>query len=101
MLDADDNVFCSDPGHTALQWVSGFVIVFVAFGLPVLFGVILIQARLKYQEESSGPHLAIARRVAKDMDVELSTAQVRDLSFLVRPVSLAPFVPSSRPSLTQ
>lgn len=75
VLSSDDQVFCTDGVHVTIQWFSGFVIVFIAFGLPALFLYIMIRAVVKYDKTSRQSHLAMARRVAKDMDVDVSTAQ--------------------------
>ena len=91
VLDADDTVICEDPTHVTLQTISGFVIVLVACGLPLLFAVVLIRSASKYQRETGQQHKVLARQVAKDMDVPVETARWvirdvtigRDFSFLM------------------
>eukprot|EP01051_Picozoa_sp_SAG22_P021397 SAG22_NODE_4708_length_1185_cov_1.369245_1_plen_163_part_00 len=82
VLDSDDTVLCSDPGHRALQTVSGVVIAVVAFGLPVVFAVVLLRAARQYNRDSAGPNGALARRVAAQMDVPKKTAAwvIRDVT---------------------
>ena len=82
VLDSDDNLLCSDPGHRALQTASGVVIAVVAIGLPVVFAVVLLRAARQYNRESARPNEALARRVADEMDVDKTTAAwvIRDVT---------------------
>ena len=82
VLDADDNVFCEDPSHRALQAVSGIVVALVAIGLPLFMGYVLISAARKYQRESAQPNKEMAKRMATELGVEVKTAEyvIRDVT---------------------
>ena len=46
------------------------MIVFIAFGMPVLFGYILLKASRDYKRESAEPNQEIAKRMANELDVD-------------------------------
>ena len=70
VLEADDSIVCEDASHRALQGVSVAVIVFIAFGMPVFFGYILLKASRDYKRESAEPNQEIAKRMANELDVD-------------------------------
>jgi hypothetical protein len=84
-------VVCEDASHRTLQIISGFVILFVAFGIPITFAFILLRAARDYKQKFAMAHREVADRVSKDMDVDISTAAWvirdvtigRDFSFLM------------------
>ena len=82
VLEADDAIICEDPSHKALQGVSVGIIILIAFGMPVLFGLILWTAARNYQRNIAKPNEEIAKRMADELDVPLSTAEyvVRDVT---------------------
>lgn len=82
VLDADDNVFCQDSSHKTLQALSGFVVAFVAVGLPILFGYILIKAAHDYQRDSAQPNKEMALRMSTELGVDVTTAEyvIRDVT---------------------
>ena len=57
--------------------MSGVIIVVIAFGLPVVFAIVLIRAANNYQATHGKPNNFLVRRVAKEMDVEKATAAVK------------------------
>ena len=82
VLDADDAVFCEDPSHRRLMFASGAVITFVAVGLPILLGFILIRAAHRYERDSAGPNHEIAQRMATELGVDVKRAEyvIRDVT---------------------
>ena len=70
VLEADDNILCSDPVHQAIRGLSGVVVVVFAFGLPITFGYILLRLARSYDRETRGTNAVLARRVAEDLKVD-------------------------------
>jgi hypothetical protein len=91
VLEADDTILCQDPGHRGLQAVSAVVVAVVAFGLPVLFGLILLRAAHNYENEFAAQNMEAAKLLAKEVDSDQATAEYvmrditigRDYSFLM------------------
>ena len=81
ILSSDDSVYCEDPSHRALQIVSLLVIAVVAVGLPLAFGFILLRASRRYERNLTGKHKEVAKRIAKELDVQEDQAAwvVRDV----------------------
>lgn len=84
-------MLCEDPGHRTLQAFSGIVVAVIAFGLPVLFDVVLIRSARSYEREFAVPKEEVAKRLAKEMNVDVTVAGYvirditigRDYSFLM------------------
>ena len=81
LLEADDNILCSDPAHRVILALSGVVIALFAFGLPVTFGYILLRAAHSYKRQTGGTNALLARRVAEDLKVDQVAAEfvIRDV----------------------
>ena len=75
-------MLCQDSGHRTLQVFSGIVVTFIAFGLPVFFGWVLVGAARSYQEEFAVPNREVAKRLAKQMDADADVAAyvIRDIT---------------------
>ena len=69
VLEADDTTLCEDPEHFTIEVLSGVVVVVFAFGLPVVFGYILVSEARDYVQQSAGTNAALVRRVADDLGV--------------------------------
>ena len=82
VLEADDSVVCEDSSHRLLQGVSVGMVVFVAFGLPLLFGVVLIKSARDYERTSAKPNAEMAKRLAKELDADVAVAEyvIRDVT---------------------
>jgi hypothetical protein len=92
VLEADDSVFCEDSGHQTLQALSGVVVAVVAFGLPALFGAVMIWAARSYDRETADrERVATAQRISTELKVDLTAVEYvmrditigRDYSFLM------------------
>ena len=81
VLEADDSILCSDPAHQAIRGLSGVVVVVFAFGLPIMFGYILLRLARSYDRETRGANAVLARRVAEDLKVDEVSAEfvIRDV----------------------
>ena len=80
-LELDDAVFCEDSSHVAMQVASGIVIVVVSISLPVALLVMLVRKARSYDLESRDSYTPVAKRLAVDLGVDVSTAAfaVRDI----------------------
>eukprot|EP01045_Picozoa_sp_COSAG04_P002231 COSAG04_NODE_80_length_28110_cov_13.522847_5_plen_168_part_00 len=83
VLDADDDIFCQAAQHRVMIAVSWIVIAAVALGIPTSFAWLLIRSARKYARETEANARDTARRLAKELDVDVSTA-----SYVIRDVTI-------------
>ena len=83
VLDADDEILCQAPKHKVMIAVSWMVIAAVALGIPISFAWLLIRSARKYARETEANARDTARRLAKDLDVDVATA-----SYVIRDVTI-------------
>eukprot|EP01047_Picozoa_sp_COSAG01_P016087 COSAG01_NODE_816_length_13389_cov_7.068849_6_plen_1558_part_00 len=78
VLDMDDTVICESDSHTGMKVASSIVIAIVAIGVPVATFWVLWNKSRKYSKSDNHD---IAKRIAVELDVELTTAEfvVRDI----------------------
>ena len=80
-MEIDDTTLCEAPEHLTIEVLSAVVVVVFAFGLPVVFGYILVSKARDYGQQSAGTNAALARRVADDLGVDEVAA-----AFVIRDV---------------
>eukprot|EP01047_Picozoa_sp_COSAG01_P013588 COSAG01_NODE_643_length_14566_cov_31.994194_5_plen_784_part_00 len=82
VLEADGQVMCEDPSHRLLQGMSYGVVVVVAFGLPLLFAIVLVRSARAYSLDMADSYSTMAKQLSEEMQVEVSVANyvIRDVS---------------------
>ena len=79
----DDSVLCEESRHRVIQVLSYFVVIMFACGLPLAFGFILVRKASAYQRDTAGSNVALAKKVAEDLNVDEKQA-----SFVIRDITI-------------
>ena len=66
-----------------IQVLSYFVVILFACGLPLAFGFILVRKASAYQRDTAGSNVALAKKVAEDLNVDEKQA-----SFVIRDITI-------------
>jgi hypothetical protein len=83
VLESDDSVLCEESRHLVIQVLSYFVVILFACGLPLAFGFILVRKASVYQRDTAGSNVALAKKVAEDLNVDEKQA-----SFVIRDITI-------------
>ena len=80
VLSEDDRVFCGDIGFIWRILSAGIIVVF-GFGVPVLFGGVLVHKARQHDAKADDSSTKLVARVAADLelDIEAVTYLLRDL----------------------
>eukprot|EP01043_Picozoa_sp_COSAG02_P035061 COSAG02_NODE_2488_length_8701_cov_25.089630_3_plen_360_part_00 len=81
VLEIDDAVICEDSSHVRMQWLSGAVIVIVAFALPVVTMYMLVTKASRYENTTRKQYADVAKRMSTEMDIDSHVAEyvIRDV----------------------
>ena len=73
-------MLCEDSSHRVMQGISIGVILVFALGVPVSLFTVLYSKAHSYEKETRKTYTKTARRLSKELDVDLSRAEfvIRD-----------------------